>query len=384
MQKEMLTKGITQLSDFVKTICSAGIRTKKDYSIYAKKNKEQMAEWFDYAQDKGMPPINNLVSLSFHATEPLVLLNYTPLAHNTLFAHKTGWTLPLRLTRGIIFDFDGRLVAKGFPKFFNYKENEEACLLPDEKFEATVKMDGHLGIIFEYAGKLFITTRGSFESNTTKIATKMLAQYSRKNKWPKTYPQNLTTLVEIIHPATKVLTDYANEKKFVIIGAFDRNKLDDLSFNALTRLGQKLKLPVTEMATGLDFESLAKLMKDHSISNQEGYVVRFQSGLRVKLKFETYISKMIADKISYAYLMKKFMSGQLKDLMDILDEEVVGTAKLMLADILIYLSTEKTPKEMWRALYGLVPEEETTSSFQATCRNFVKAITLTQKKSSTK
>lgn len=380
----MLAKGIDQLSDFVRTICSAGIRMKKDYSVYAKENKEKMAKWFDYAQGKGMPPINNLVSLSFHATEPLVLLNYTPLAHNTLFAHKTGWTMPLRLCRGIVFDFNGQLVAKGFPKFFNYKENKETCVLPDETFEATVKMDGHLGIIFEYSGKLFVTTRGSFDSNTTKIATKMLGAYAKKNNWKRFYPSNLTTLVEIIHPATKVLTDYKDEEKFVIIGAFDRDELIDYNYCELVSLSKMLKLPVTEVFKGADFENLAKLMKDRSVSNQEGYVVRFENGLRVKLKFETYISKMIADKIGYSYLMKKFVSGRLKDTLDILDEEIVETAKLMLADILISVSTADNPKAKWRALYELVPEEESTSSFRESCRKFVKALTLTQKISAAK
>lgn len=375
MKKDVMQKGIAKLSEFVKTVCAAGIRSSKEYSAFAKENKEKMAEWFDYTQDKGMPPVNNLVSASFHPTEPLVLLNYTPLAHNTLFAHKNGWTTPLRLTRGIVFDFDGHLVAKGFPKFFNYKENEETCLLPDEEFEATAKMDGHLGIIFEYNGKMFITTRGSFASSSAKVATKMLAEYVKKNKWGKVYPKGITTLVEIIHPATKVLTDYNDEKKFVVIGAFDREKLDDFDYPCLEKLGEKLGLPVTEITQGMSFEDLVNFMKDKTVANREGFVVRFRNGLRVKLKFATYISKMIENKISYAYLMKKFVAGRLKDTMNILDEEIMETAKLMLGDIMIAVSSGGDQKDKWRSLYELLPEEDSTSSFREACRKFVKALT---------
>jgi hypothetical protein len=334
-----------------------------------------MADWFAYAQEKGMPPINNLVSLAFHPSEPLVLLNYTPLAHNTLFAHKSGWTVPLRLCRGIVFDFEGNLVAKGFPKFFNYREHAETSLLPDGEFEATVKMDGHLGIIFAYAGKLFVTTRGSFVSSTSKVAARMLADYSKKNNWQKNYPQDLTTLVEIIHPATRVLTEYGERKEFVIIGAFDRVTLEDYRYAGLAALGQKLGLPVTEMVTGRSLPEIVASMKDRAIKNQEGYVVTFPGGLRVKLKFETYIAKMIESKISYAYLMKKFVSGRLKETVELLDEEILETAKLMLGDILIQASVGNSPKDRWRSLYALVLEEDATASFRETCRKFVKALT---------
>jgi hypothetical protein len=376
MERETLRSGIDSLAAFVRAIIESNVRTNKEYKAFAKENIAQMNEWFWFQAEKGMPNVASLVNVSFHPTEPLILLNYSQLAHMTLFQFSNGWTVPLKLCRGIVFDFDGNLVAKGFCKFFNYGENIETKILPNEEFEATKKQDGHLGIIFRYNGKMFITTRGSFVSNTSKFSSAMLKEYAKANDWQRQYPDNLTTLVEIIHPETKVLTEYGDKKAFVLIGAFATDSLDDYAYGELTDLGQRLGLEVTQIWTGKKLENLIALIKDRSIANEEGYVVRFKSGLRVKLKFETYIAKMFEKKVSYAWLMKKFMAGKLQETINILDEEIVDAAKRMLGEIMIAISLPGSQKEKWTVLYQLLPEEASTSSFRDTCRKFVKAISM--------
>lgn len=331
-----------------------------------------MEKLFQYEREKGMPAIYSLVAPFFHPRLPLIGLNYTPVAHNTLFQHRNGWTVPLRLCRGIIFDKNGDLIALSFPKFFNYGEHEETTELPWYSFTVMEKMDGHLGIIFKYKGEYLITTRGSFTSNTSKIAMKMLADYDYAEHWLFGWPENTTILVEIIHPATKVLTDYGGNQDFTLIGAFNTKEFIDHNYADLVEFGKILLLRPAEVFEVKSAEELKKIIKDRTVKNKEGYVARFAGGLRVKFKFETYLSKMIEAKLNYCYLMKKFSSGKLGNTMELLDEEIIGNAKQMLGEIMVALSVPGAARDKWKRLYNLVPPEENTSYYQSICRQFVK------------
>jgi len=112
---------ILALSGFVQTFIEAGVTDAKSFNQWKKNegNAKYMAQLFEYPQDAGWPALTGLVKPFFHPTLPLVGLNYTQLAHNTLHEFPRGWTTALRLCRGIVFDHRGNLVALPFMKFFN-------------------------------------------------------------------------------------------------------------------------------------------------------------------------------------------------------------------------------------------------------------------------
>lgn len=366
---------ILALSGFIQTFIEAGVRDARAFNEWKKNetNAKYMQKCFEYPSDNGMPSITGLVKPFFHPTLPLVGLNYTPLAHNTLHEFPQGWTTALRLCRGIIFDFSGDLVALPFIKFFNLGENPETINLPNAPFEATAKQDGHLGIIFRYGDEFVLTTRGDFNSPTSKFANVMLAQYVKKNKWHDNFQVGMTLLVEIIHPETKVYIDYGNKKEFRIIGAFtaSTNPIRDWEYKHLLVLGSVLGLPVTEIWEGDNLRDLVTLVRDRSVHNQEGFVVKFENGLRVKFKFENYIGLMVKDKLSPAYLMQRMISGNLEKMLLTLPEEIYSTALNMLGEIMLRISAPGSLKDKWRRLYDL-PHTTGDSHFQGICRNFVK------------
>lgn len=115
-------------------------------------------------------------------------------------------------------------------------------------------------------------------------------------------------------------------------------------------------------------------MKDRSVTNAEGYVIRFSNGLRVKVKYETYIGEMVKAKLSYTYLMNRFASGNLEKMLSTLDEEIRDTALQMLGEIMLALSHPGTDRQKWQRLYSLVDPDDQTSYFQQVCRNFVKSL----------
>ena len=234
-----IRKAVRSLSEFIRKMTADGVHDKESYHQWKKDHLADMEKFFWFNPQKGWPNINNLVNAFFHPTLPLVGLNYSPLAHNTLFAFPDAWTDPLRLCRGIIFDSDGNLVARPFVKFYNYGEHPETTDLPNESFEATTKHDGHLGIIFEYQKQLLLTTRGDFASASSVLGNKMLRQYARKHGWKKIYDGNICLLVEIIHPDTKVFLEYAGAEKFILIGATNRVTLEDYCYPIVTALAKK-------------------------------------------------------------------------------------------------------------------------------------------------
>jgi len=70
-----------------------------------------------------------------HPTADLLIWNYTP---KTQF--ERYWTPETLMCRGLITKADGTVVARSFPKFFNYEEYTGQ--LPQEPFTVTEKLDG--------------------------------------------------------------------------------------------------------------------------------------------------------------------------------------------------------------------------------------------------
>jgi RNA ligase len=368
-------EAIERLQGFIRLMVHDGANSFQRVGLWKKANQTHMAEIFDYHQSGKMPPVNSLVQVAFHPEQPLILLNYSQVAHNTLHKFEGGWTEVLRLCRGIVFDTAGNLVALPFPKFFNYRKSPEPMVLPNEPCFASEKLDGHLGINFWFRDNLYITTRGYFDSPTSLLATKIQQELIEKNDWRHNFPKDFTVLVEIIHPETHVLTDY-DWQGLKLIGVYNLKTLEDCSYIQMSFLADRLGIPVADVWKGHDLQDLISSMSDRTIQDREGYVVRFSSGLRVKLKFDTYIGKMVNAKMSYKYLMQRYVTGNLEEMLATTEEEVTDVAYKMLGEIMLKVSVPGTPTEKWRRLYELVPKEDRTGSFETACRDFVKFLSL--------
>jgi RNA ligase len=367
-------EAVSHLSEFVGVLVKARVKDKDAWRRWRKKpgSEALMERLFAYERRGKMPSVTALVSADFHPQEPLILLNYSPVAHNTLHAFPEGWTMPLRQCRGIVFDRRGRLAAKPFPKFFNYGEHPETTKLPREPFTATLKHDGHLAIIFKHGGRMHLTTRGSFMSPTgSTIGAALLERAAAQGNWKKEFPEKATLLAEMIHPRTKVHVDYRGQEELIVIGAYDLESLFDLPHDHLSRFADSLGLRVTETWEGKRIDDLKRLMKDRSVENREGYVVRYASDLRVKFKFETYIGLMVGAKLNYAYLMNRVLAGTLKKMISTLPEEGYAEAKAMVARL---EGAAKLPTEAERKayLYDLDSAKKDNQYYRGICRKYLK------------
>lgn len=210
----------------------------------------------------------------------LVLYTYTEKC-----TYEKFWNEYTRISRGIILNKNtGEVVAKPFPKFFNIGEMPETFIanLPNEEYEVSEKVDGSLGIIFHYNGEWQIATKGSFDSEQSIKAQEILKKYDLT-----TTSQNVTILTEIIYPQNRIVVNYGNEEKLMLLGAYNRTDCKEISDIGLLMIHKYTQIPLRKEYS-YSINEMVELQKTLP-KDQEGFVVKFENGLRLKIKGEEYL-----------------------------------------------------------------------------------------------
>jgi len=218
--------------------------------------------------------VNGHLFKQVHRNMPLSIWNYTPEVQ-----YGQLWDKVTLQCRGLVTDNNGDVVAYPFKKFFNIEENRHT---PTENFEVYEKMDGSLGILFFYEGKWVVATRGSFTSTQAVKARELLDTKYNLESIPKGY----TTLFEIIYPENRIVVDYGDEEKLVVLGMTNRFNGKELDYESLVNMHSESGIPVVKRYDGIkDYSTLKGMIE----SNAEGFVVKFSNGDRMKIKGEEYL-----------------------------------------------------------------------------------------------
>jgi RNA ligase len=183
--------------------------------------------------------------------------------------------------RGLVLDNEGNVIAKPFPKFFNYEEHKPEDI-PNENFEVYEKMDGSLGIVFHYNDEWHVATRGSFTSEQAIKGKELLDTQYNVSSLRKTR----TYLFEIIYPENRIVVDYGDDEKLILLAVMDTESGEEIPSSALYFMVEDGWDVVTTYKTwGEDWETLkTEISKDN-----EGYVIRFSGGMRMKIKGTEYV-----------------------------------------------------------------------------------------------
>lgn len=152
-----------------------------------------------------------------HPDAPLFIFNYTEKA-----VYERHWNDVTMVTRGLILDHEGTLIARPFPKFYNHGEQGAAVPELDDDVFVYDKMDGSLGIMYWGPDGPAIATRGSFASDQAVHATEVLR--SRYLDWANSFFHDhlgfpFTALFEIIYPENRIVVDYGDQDDLVLLGA---------------------------------------------------------------------------------------------------------------------------------------------------------------------
>lgn len=228
--------------------------------------------------------------LSKAEDEDLVLYNYTD---KCTFEKK--WDKYTLECRGLIFEkATGIVVARPFGKFFNLGETENTQLhnLPNESYSCFEKMDGSLGIVFWHKNKWRVATRGSLTSVQAKEGEKILQQYKLR---PNGHDvgANVTLLTEIVYPenrhnaGARLVIDYGNTRMLVLLAAYCSITGNEFSREDVEGMASRTGMPLVAKFDHT-IEQMIEMQKTLP-ADKEGFVVRFESGMRIKIKGAEYM-----------------------------------------------------------------------------------------------
>ena len=209
-----------------------------------------------------------------HPNYDLTIWNYSPKVQ-----YDRLWDDITIQCRGLVTNSEGKIVARPFKKFFNYEEHSPEEI-PNEDFVVYEKLDGSLGILFNYQDEWILATRGSFTSPQAIKGKEILSKHDisalRKDN---------TLLFEIIYPENRIVVDYGSEEKLVVLGGIHTETGEEITYEGLTFLQQSGFEVVTVYKTwGEGFD----LLKEEISKDKEGYVIRFKNGFRMKIKGDEY------------------------------------------------------------------------------------------------
>ena len=194
---------------------------------------------------------------------------------------KGHWDEFTTLARGLITDLEGNVVALPFRKFFNVGQTNETQLEALLQLgEPTVyeKLDGSLGILYFNSGIPHISTRGSFNSDQAKWATEWVQERNPQ------FSRDYTYLFEIIYPNNRIVVDYGTRSELVLLAVIHTDSGQEINY--LTE-AERLGLSAAKQHS---FKVAELLEKAKTLSpTEEGYVLKFSDGLRVKIKGEEYV-----------------------------------------------------------------------------------------------
>lgn len=200
-----------------------------------------------------------------HPTLPLTIYNYTDKVQ-----WEGLWDDITLMSRGLVVDNLGNIVARPFKKFFNLSEGRTEVTDSYDIFE---KLDGSLGILFFYGGKWILASRGSFTSEQAKKGKKLLDKYCDYSELDK----NNTYCFEIIYPENKIVVEYNGFEGCILTAIFN------------TETGEEK--PTYGHLCAKKFNIDTPLNKLHEVIKEtdEGYVIRFSNGERCKIKGAEYL-----------------------------------------------------------------------------------------------
>jgi RNA ligase len=259
----------------------------------------------------------------------LTIYNYTPMTQ-----YSKHWNEATMMCRGLILDPDGNIVARPFPKFFNWGEVPELHSRTNELVYVTEKMDGSLGILYNHpSGEVRVATRGSFSSEQAQWATQWLHSPGIA------IPPGVTPLVEIIYPGNRIVVDYGDQEYLMGLAFLDNETgLDRPEFS----FGDWNWEEVDEDVMVLD-----EVLTDYELDGDwggayaEGQVVRFSTdNVRVKFKYDDYVRlhKLITG-TNAKYIWQHMAVGDPMDrILDNVPDEFYKWAKGIIGDLTVHYS----------------------------------------------
>jgi RNA ligase len=258
----------------------------------------------------GVEILKGNLTLRNHPEFPdLVIANYTDQV-----AFKRDWNDVTRLCRGLIWsEVTGEVLARPFPKFFNFDEPESPRILDEQVvWHWADKADGSLGIMYRAPDHSYrIATRGSFVSEQADLGSRLLSVMPMEyfGAYVGMIENGYTPLFEICGPDNRIVLRY------------EENFLQPLGYIHVAT-GQFVP-PV-----GAESRTMRDLLGDLSRSNAEGWVVWLSNTKAVKIKQADYIElhRMVSN-LSEKEVWRQLRAGTYAKYVEQLPDELYKLAE---------------------------------------------------------
>lgn len=230
-------------------------------------------------------------------------------------------------SRGHIFNIcTGECVARPFSKFFNIgqRDCQPDLWQPCQVFE---KMDGWLATLYRYNNQFRIATRGSFKSEGAILASKHLNKHHDLSG----LPDETTLVFEIISPTTRIIVDYKGETKLILLAAFNRITGEEYNWDQVCQWADQFGFDIPKVYNGWNAFNAVIAAKTLNPINNEGFVLKFENGQRLKVKGDQYVALASCLKqLSPLSLWKNMFDSRVKEeFLTIFDEPWLTEAKKM-------------------------------------------------------
>jgi RNA ligase len=250
------------------------------------------------------------VMMKDHPSLPLRILSYT---RKTVYDQH--WNDVTVRTRGLIYNrHDGSVIARPFEKFFDAEAHSsplfEYCypnpIIAD-------KLDGSLGIFWEYEGHWGIASKGFFKSRHSEWMTRWMAQHIEKHG-PSVWPVGYTPVFEMIAESVQThIINYGGDENLVLLALVKIETGEELDSVELEDYAQRNFLTTPAL---YNMTLWAAMALDRG--NHEGFVVTYprvgKPPLKLKVKHKTFLKhQKLVNGVSPANLLKLLSNEQTEE-----------------------------------------------------------------------
>lgn len=252
-----------------------------------------------------------IVERKRHAVLPLNILCYSRRA-----TYEDIWDDITTKTRGLVVADDGTIIARPFEKFFNIGTSYRPETWPSNlTFDPPIvleKLDGSLGILWEYDGFTGVASKGSFNSDHAQWAT---AWYLKNCKNPQ-WPVGFTPVFEMIcQSVQKHVVLYDIPDQLILLALVNNETGEEVDYNTLYHYAFLNGLKTADVFA----KSVGDVLNEDR-PNKEGYVlswpVKGKPPLKIKVKHETFLK---LQKIVHAATPKNILEEMAKGNREIIE-----------------------------------------------------------------
>lgn len=218
------------------------------------------------------------VNKQVHPTLPLGIYKYS---QQCVFTQH--WNETTLRCRGVVLDESGEIVINGFPKFFNHNQLEAQAEFAKRRaagmgYRITEKLDGSLIQVAWYKGTLVIASSGSFTSPQALKAAEIIGAHPKLHSL---FENGKSYLFELIYPENRIVLNYGTQVSLTLLAIRDTETGEEEGLYVDKSIDK-----VKTLAMSIE-QAEADLSRAEFI-NKEGYIVKFEDGYRVKMKYDEY------------------------------------------------------------------------------------------------